>query len=122
MIHKSCKMNTMEASTVTVNGESNLISRWIGDGADAIPLEMRTAIEETVTNCARRLPVNVKVFICDRIQEVEDGHFLCAAVTRGNRRYVYVMERHYTIIFNMQDVNGIMMITLMENNVGFLLP
>ena len=118
MIHTRCKMNTMEA---TVNGESNLISRWTGDGSNAIPLELRTAIEQTVTNCARRLPVNVRVFMCDRILEVEDGHFLCAVVTRGNRRYVYVLERHYTIIFNMQDVNGIIMISLMENNVIFLL-
>ena len=117
-------MNAMEASTVSVNvnGESDLISRWTGDGADAITLELRTAIEETVASCARRLPVNVKVFICDRIEEVEGGHVLCAAITRGNRHYVYIMERHYTIIFNMHDIHGMMMIHLMENNAGFLLP
>ena len=114
-------MNTMEVPTETVIGGSHLMSTWTGAGADAIPLAMQTAIEETVTNCARRLPVNVKVFICDRIEEIEDGHFLCAAVTRGDRRYVYVMERHYTIIFNMHDVKGIIMISLMENKVGYLL-
>ena len=107
---------------VRIHGEADyLISTWNGDGAEAIPLQMQTAIVESVNNCSRRLPVTAKVIICDRTEDVGDGHFLCAAVSRGNRRYVYVMEKHYTIIFNMQDVNGIIMITLMENNVGFLL-
>lgn len=112
-------MNTME---VHIRVDSDyLISTWNGDGAEAIPLQLQTAIVETVHNCTRRLPVRVKVILCDRIQEVEDGHFLCAAVSRESRRYVYIMEKHYTIIFNMHDVNGIIMITLLENNAGYQL-
>ena len=117
-------MNAMEASTVNmdVHVEPGLFASWTGNGADAITLALRTAIVETIGSCARRLPVNANVLIVDRIEEVEDGHVMCAAVILGNRHYVYIMERHYTIIFNMRDIHGVMMINLMENNVAYVLP
>ena len=105
---------------ITVHLQSDLItSTWSGNRVEELSTELQTSILDTIHACARRFPLTVNVFICERVIDVDDGHVISAVITRGNRRYVYVMERNYTVIFNICDVNATMIIPLIENNLAY---
>ena len=95
-------------------------SIWRGEGVDVIDEDFMSEIVQAIRDCARRLPVTAKVILCQRAEEHGVGEELVfAPVVIENRRYIYIMYANFTLVFNMGDVEGRIVIPLLEQDIYF---
>ena len=113
--------------TATVD-DHHIFSRWWGDAVDELPAELLLDILQTIRRSAGRLPITATVVLCEHIEEEDEEDeeiaskdFVYAATDMAERRYMYAMEREYTVFF-MADVKADFVFSIEREQVITILP
>ena len=109
-------MNEIEIQAQVL--DTNVTSTWRGVGIEDIPQHVKLDILRTIRQVTRRLPVTAHVILCTRLEEdVTDNEFIYDMVYVGGRRYVYFVERDYTVIMHTGDVTAEIIFPLLQRSI-----
>ena len=98
--------------------DTNITSTWRGEGIEEIPQHVKLDVLRTIRQVARRLSVTTHVVFCTRLaNDVADNEFFYDMVYVRGRRYVYFVEKEYTVIMHTRDVSSEFIFPLLQRSV-----
>ena len=120
-------LTSLDATSCTCSKMSEEITgggfvvTWRGGRAHLLNDALRNEILHTIFCFARGAPVTVHLALTETIEEFGDDAVLTPFV-RGENRYLSILERHFTLIFNLRDVHNAIIMSIMSRGYILRLP